>query len=79
ARGHDESRCGQSGHPRPYGIERLAQRIGSGASKPASYNRESTITAREIQTAVRLILPGELYKHAISEGTKSVTKYSWSK
>ncbi|CAD6927763.1 unnamed protein product [Tilletia laevis] len=69
----------KSGHPRPYGIERLAQRIGSGASKPASYNRESTITAREIQTAVRLILPGELYKHAISEGTKSVTKYSWSK
>jgi hypothetical protein len=24
----------------------------------------------EIQTAVRLILPGELAKHAVSEGTK---------
>ena len=29
----------------------------------------------EIQTAVRLILPGELAKHAISEGTKAVTKF----
>jgi hypothetical protein len=24
---------------------------------------------------VRLIIPGELQKHAISEGTKAVTKY----
>ena len=30
----------------------------------------------EIQTAVRLILPGELAKHAVSEGTRAVTKYS---
>lgn len=26
--------------------------------------------------AVRLLLPGELAKHAVSEGTKAVTKYS---
>ncbi|EJU05496.1 histone-fold-containing protein [Dacryopinax primogenitus] len=37
-------------------------------------NRKSTITSREIQTAVRLVIPGELAKHAVSEGTKSVTK-----
>ena len=43
----------------------------------ASYSKKSTISSREIQTAVRLILPGELAKHAISEGTKSVTKVSW--
>lgn len=29
-------------------------------------------------TRVRLILPGELAKHAVSEGTKAVTKYSSS-
>ena len=39
----------------------------------SSYSKKSTISSREIQTAVRLILPGELAKHAISEGTKSVT------
>ncbi|KVE10888.1 Histone core, partial [Cynara cardunculus var. scolymus] len=27
----------------------------------------------EIQTAVRLVLPGELAKHAVSEGTKAIT------
>ena len=42
-------------------------------SELASYSKKSTISSREIQTAVRLILPGELAKHAISEGTKSVT------
>ena len=34
------------------------------------------MTSREIQTAVRLILPGELAKHAVSEGTKAVTKFT---
>uniref|UniRef100_A0A3Q2DEC8 Histone H2B n=1 Tax=Cyprinodon variegatus TaxID=28743 RepID=A0A3Q2DEC8_CYPVA len=41
--------------------------------------QRSTITSREIQTAVRLLLPGELAKHAVSEGTKAVTKYTSSK
>ena len=42
--------------------------IAGEASKLASYNKKSTISSREIQTSVRLILPGELSKHAISEG-----------
>uniref|UniRef100_A0A674P4P0 Zgc:171759 n=1 Tax=Takifugu rubripes TaxID=31033 RepID=A0A674P4P0_TAKRU len=32
----------------------------SEASRLAHYNKRSTITSREIQTAVRLLLPGEL-------------------
>ena len=32
-----------------------------------------------LQTAVRLILPGELSKHAVSEGTKAITKYMANK
>lgn len=35
-----------------------------------------TCNSREIQTSVRLFLPGELAKHAVSEGTKAVTKYT---
>jgi len=35
-----------------------------------------TLSSREIQTAVRLYFPGELAKHAVSEGTKAVTKYN---
>ena len=35
--------------------------------------------SREIQTAVSLLLPGKLAEHAVSEGTKAVTKYTSSK
>lgn len=49
-----------------------------GVAELASYSKKSTISSREIQTSVRLILPGELAKHAISEGTKSVTKVRYS-
>ncbi|KAJ7936239.1 histone H2B [Mycena leptocephala] len=57
-------------------VNDIFERIASEASKLAKYNKKSTIGSREIQTSVRLILPGELAKHAISEGTKSVTKFS---
>ncbi|XP_023594159.1 histone H2B type 1-like [Trichechus manatus latirostris] len=56
-----------------------SKRIAGEASRLAHYNKRSTITSREIQTAVRLLLPGELAKHAVSEGTKAVTKYTSSK
>ena len=41
-------------------------------------SKKATLSAREIQTSVRLMLPGELSKHAVSEGTKAVTKFSSS-
>ncbi|XP_015077339.2 histone H2B.1 [Solanum pennellii] len=53
-------------------FEKLAQE----ASRLARINKKPTITSREIQTAVRLVLPGELAKHAVSEGTKAVTKFT---
>lgn len=59
-------------------VNDIFERIASEASKLSQYNKRSTITSREIQTAVRLLLPGELAKHAISEGTKAVTKYTSS-
>ncbi|KAG5900314.1 hypothetical protein JTB14_026322 [Gonioctena quinquepunctata] len=54
-------------------------RIAAEASRLEHFNKRSTITGREIQTAVRLLLPGELAKHAVSKGTKAVTKYTSSK
>jgi histone H2B len=60
-------------------VNDIFERIAGEASKLAGYNKRSTISSREIQTAVRLILPGELAKHAVSEGTKAVTKYQSSK
>merc|ERR1712164_124034 len=59
-------------------INDIFEKIASEAARLARYNKKPTITSREIQTAVRLILPGELAKHAVSEGTKTVTKYTSS-
>ncbi|XP_035794087.1 histone H2B-like [Anopheles albimanus] len=59
-------------------VNDIFERIAAEASRLAHYNKRSTITSREIQTAVRLLLPGELAKHAVSE-ERTVTKYTSSK
>ncbi|KAG6929736.1 histone cluster 1 H2B family member n [Chelydra serpentina] len=60
-------------------VNDIFERIAGEASCLANYNKCSTITSQEIQTAVCLLLPRELAKHAVSEGTKAVTKYTSSK
>lgn len=57
-------------------IADVFQRIASEAGKLVTYNSRSTLSSREIQTACKLVLPGELAKHAVSEGTKAVGKFS---
>jgi len=59
-------------------INDIFERIAGEAGRLCRYNKKSTLSSREVQTAVRLILPGELAKHAVSEGTKAVTKYTSS-
>ena len=59
-------------------IHDIFEKIAQEASRLVRYNRKHTLSSREVQTAVRLLLPGELAKHAVSEGTKAVTKYSSS-
>ena len=59
-------------------INDIFERLASEAGKLGRYNKKATLSSREIQTAVRLMLPGELAKHAVSEGTKAVTKYTSS-
>ena len=59
-------------------INDIFERIASEAGKLARNSKKSTLSSREIQTSVRLMLPGELAKHAVSEGTKAVTKFTSS-
>ena len=56
-------------------INDIFERIAFEASRLALYSKRLTLSSREIQTAVKLLLPGELSKHAISEGTKAGSKY----
>eukprot|EP00061_Rhincodon_typus_P010380 g34621.t1 len=55
-------------------VNDIFERIACEASRLIRYSKRQTISSREIQTTVRLLLPGELAKHAVSEGTKAVTK-----
>ena len=57
-------------------INDIFDRIAIEGSKLVRYNSRRTLSSREVQTAVKLLLPGELAKHAISEGTKAVTKFT---
>ena len=59
-------------------INDIFERLALEASKLSRYTKKATLSSREIQTAVRLLLPGELSKHAVSEGTKAVTKFTSS-
>ncbi|TYJ98095.1 histone H2B type 1-A-like [Cucumis melo var. makuwa] len=53
----------------------MFQRLAEEATKLSKYTGGMTLSSREIQGAVRLVLPGELGKHAIAEGTKAVSNY----
>jgi histone H2B len=57
-------------------VNDIFERIADEAARLARVNKKSTLSSREVQTAVRLLLPGELAKHAVSEGTKAVTKFT---
>ena len=52
------------------------EKVASEASNLCKRNKRKTLSSREVQTAMRLVLPGELAKHAVSEGTKAVTKFT---
>ncbi len=59
-------------------INDLFERISMEASKLVRYNKKRTLSAREIQSSVKLLLPGELARHAIIEGTKALNRISQS-
>ena len=59
-------------------INDIFERISLESSKLVRYNKKHTLSAREIQSSVKLLLPGELAKHAIIEGAKAVNKIAVS-
>ena len=54
----------------------IFERIAQEGARLVDMNDRNTLGSREIQTAVRLVLPGDLAKHAVSEGGKAVAKFS---
>ncbi|KAG5486120.1 hypothetical protein LSCM4_06828 [Leishmania orientalis] len=54
-------------------VNDIFERIATEAATIVRCNKKRTLGAREVQTAVRLVLPAELAKHAMAEGTKAVS------
>ena len=56
-------------------INDVFERIASEAGQLARYNKKSTLSTREVQAAIRLLLPRELADHAKVQGTKAVEEW----
>lgn len=53
-------------------VNDVFERLANEAATLVRVNKKRTLGARELQTAVRLVLPTELAKHAMAEGTKAI-------
>lgn len=53
----------------------MFERIAEEAARLNDYTKRRTLSSREIEAAVRLVLPGELSRHAVAEGFKAVSNY----
>ena len=56
-------------------VNDLFHRVAKEASLVAQRNGKATLSWREIQTAVRLLYPGELAIHACAEGVRAKGKF----
>merc|ERR1712151_789041 len=53
----------------------IYERIATEATRLLRTSQKQTLSTREVETAVRLLLPGDLAMHAVQEGAKAVAKY----
>jgi histone H2B len=56
-------------------VNDMFEQIATESSRLCKITKRPTMSARDIQAAVRLIMPGDLGKFAGSEATKAVAKY----
>ncbi|XP_013188267.1 late histone H2B.L4-like [Amyelois transitella] len=56
-------------------VNDLLERFAVEAGRLVAHGKKTTMGSREIQSAVKLLLPGELAKHANMEALKAVTLY----
>ncbi|KAK0405068.1 hypothetical protein QR680_017786 [Steinernema hermaphroditum] len=56
-------------------VNDIFDRIALEAAQLASYSQRSTIAVNEVQSAVRLMMPGELSAHAVAEANKAVARF----
>ena len=57
-------------------VSDMFEQIALEASKLVRYQKKRTLGSKDIQTAVKLLLPKDLCDHAIMEGTKACSKFT---
>ena len=55
------------------------RKISRGAADLTRAHKNGSLRSTDIQTAVKLTLPGELCKHALTEASKALVKYNVSR
>ncbi|XP_050705028.1 histone H2B-like [Eriocheir sinensis] len=56
----------------------VLQRVAEVAAQLVVIQKRKTLICQDIETAVKLLLSGELMLHAVSEGTKAYARYTGS-
>ena len=54
----------------------ILERMAAESSKLAKREKKTTLKAREMMTSAKLVLPGELARHACAQGKKAVEKFA---
>lgn len=57
-------------------LEKLSDKISASSAVFVDNCRKRTVSSREVQSAVRVILPKELIRYAVSAGTGAVMRFS---
>lgn len=57
-------------------LEGLLSKVTKSSADVAKCAKKTTLSSRHVQGAVKVVLPSELAKHAVSEGTKAITKFT---
>lgn len=57
-------------------IADILERLAVESSKLAKRQKKTTLKAREMMTSAKLVLPGELARHACAQGKKAVEKFA---
>ncbi|KPJ16321.1 Histone H2B.2 [Papilio machaon] len=60
-------------------VNDMIEKIAEEAGRLVVHSKRSTLGSAEIRTAIKLLVPGELAKHALVEGAKALKAYSDSK
>ncbi|CAH2245015.1 late histone H2B.L4-like [Pararge aegeria] len=56
-------------------VNDMLEKIATEAGRLAFYGKKNTMGSAEIQSATKLLLPGELAKHANAQGVNAIAKY----